>query len=144
MASNNQYIPKIHSMTEAVPFDSAEEVWFWFIQAQEARNDGARVNAGLSLYPRPCEPLDILKILERLYRQRRLLMSHLKVLRHYGRRKMPPDPYRVKEARAHEIWREALERLEPCLERKGIIKKWPVSNSIWQQTERDMIEAGLL
>jgi len=88
------------------PFNSVEEAWFWFIQAQQARNEGARIQAGLSLTERPCEPADILKILDRLYRQRMLMRDHLLVLRHYGRRQMTPDPYRVKEARAATIWRK--------------------------------------
>ncbi len=55
-----------------VPFYNAEEVWFWFIAAQQARNDGARFVAGHGLFRRPCEPVDILKILDDLYRHRRL------------------------------------------------------------------------
>lgn len=106
---------------KTVPFISAEEAWFWFVRSQEARNDGARFVAGLGLFPRPCEPLDILKAVDRLTRQRRLLLDHLLVLRHYGRRSMAPDPRRVKEARAHRLWKEALERLEAVLERKNIV-----------------------
>ena len=77
------------------PFSSVEEAWFWFIQAQAARNDGARFAMGQGLVPRPCEPLDILKALDRLYRNRRLTMDHFIVLRHCGRRLMPPDKRRV-------------------------------------------------
>ena len=102
-------------------FDSAEQVWFWFIMAQQARNEGARFTKGQGLYNRPCEPLDVLNILDRLYRKRILLRDHLLVLRHYGRRLMPPDPYRVKEMRAHTIWGEAMERLEEVFINKGII-----------------------
>jgi hypothetical protein len=114
--------PKPTAAAEAVPFDSAEDAWFWFIQAQAARTDGARYAAGQGLCARPCEPVDILKILDTLYRQRRMLMDHLLVLRHYGRRMMPPDPRRPKEMRAHTLWREALERLHPVLVRKGIVR----------------------
>lgn len=106
-----------------VPFTSAEEAWFWFIAAQSARNDGARFSAGAALFPRPCEPADILKILDRLYRHRRLLREHLLVLRHYGRRHLAPDPRRVKEARAWKIWREAMMRIEPVFIRKGIVRQ---------------------
>ena len=105
------------------PFDSAEQAWFWFIQAQQARNEGARYSSGLALFPRPCEPADILKILDNLYRQRRLLRDHLLVLRHYGRRQLAPDYNRVKEAIAHNLWTEALERIEPVLIRKGIVRQ---------------------
>lgn len=44
------------------------------------------------------------------------------MLRHYGQRLTPPDPDRVKEMRAYELWTEALERIGEVLERKGIIE----------------------
>ena len=109
--------------TPFVPFDNVEEAWFWFIQAQQASLDGARVTAGLSLTPRPCEPADILNILNRLYRNRLLLWDHMLVLRHYGRRQMAPDERRVKEARAHKLWGEEMKRLEPVLIRRGIMNE---------------------
>ncbi len=117
-----RYTPVTVRDTRAVPFESAEEAWFWFIQAQQARSEGASPADG-SLYPRPCEPIDILKILDRLYRHRRLLRDHLLVLRHYGRRTMAPDPHRVKEMRAHRLWHEALERIEEVLVCKGIVAR---------------------
>lgn len=106
-----------------VPFDTVEEAWFWFVLAQQAKMDGARYTAGMSVTPRPCEPSDILSILNRLYRNRLLLWDHMLVLRHYGRRKMAPDRSRVKEARAHKLWGEAMERLEPIFIRRGIINE---------------------
>ena len=121
MAVIDFYAHKAQTDIKTVPFASAEEAWFWFIQAQAARNDGARFSMGLGLIPRPCEPIDILKILDRLHRNRRLLMDHLLVLRHYGQRLIPPDPDRVKEARAHTLWTEALERLGEVLVSKGIV-----------------------
>ena len=35
------------SACESVPFDTIEDAWFWFIQANEARQAGARIVAGL-------------------------------------------------------------------------------------------------
>lgn len=105
------------------PFESAQELWFWFITAQQARNDGARYVSGMGKIARPCEPVDIIKILDTLYRKRRLLRDHLLVLRYYGRRHLAPDPNRVKERRAHALWVEAFERLEPILEKKGLIEE---------------------
>jgi hypothetical protein len=121
MASRDRYALKYTSDRTPEPFSSAEEAWFWFVAAQEARVDGARFSAGLGLIPRPCEPIDILKVLDQLYRNRRLLRDHLLVLRHYGRRRMPPDEKRVKEMRAHTLWSEAMNRMEEPLARKGII-----------------------
>lgn len=123
MASKQKYTPSTHAGSGVVPFDSAEEAWFWFIRAQQAKNDGARFAAGQGAMPRPCEPIDILRVLDRLHRNRRLLRDHLLVLRHYGRRDLSPDPRRMKEAHAYKLWAEALERMEPILERKGIVQK---------------------
>lgn len=122
MSQKDKYTPKTQTDRKAVPFDTAEEAWFWFILAQEARNDGARLNAGFGLYARPCEPTDILAVLERLYRNRRLMMDHILVLRHYGKRQLAPDARRIKEVRAFGLWKEALERMEPVLVKKGIVR----------------------
>ena len=103
------------------PFDSAEEAWFWFIQANEARQAGARVRAGQGLVNRPCEPLDILRTLDQLYRKRRLLRDHLLVLAHYGRRQFAPDIECRREMRDHTVWREAFAVLAPVLRDKGIV-----------------------
>lgn len=111
-----------YNIDNTVPFLNAEEAWFWFIDAQEARNAGARMMKGAGAQLRPCEPVDILNVLDRLYRSRRLLRDHLLVLRHYGRRKMAPDPRRAKEKRAAVIWRQALDVLGAALADKGIIE----------------------
>lgn len=123
MSLRSEYIPKQQTTAGIVPFESAEEAWFWFVGAQQARSDGARVSAGQGLQPRPCEPVDILRVVDRLYRQRRLLRDHLLVLNHYGRRRLPPDFRRMREARAYKIWEEALERIESVLIAKGIVGK---------------------
>jgi len=126
--------------TQGVPFNSAQEAWFWFIQAQQARNDGARFTTGLGT-PRPCEPIDFLKIMDDLYRKRRLTMDHFKVLRHYGIRGMPPELNRPKESRAWHLWREALSRMEPILERKGITARSKSAAENWVQ-EALIYESG--
>ena len=132
MTLHTEYIPRQQTAAEIVPFQSAEEAWFWFVGAQEARQDGARFSAGQGLMPRPCEPVDILKAVDRLYRQRRLIRDHLMVLRYYGRRRMPPDCRRMREARAYTIWTEALERIEAVLVNKGIVRKIQIfANDEW-------------
>ncbi|MDB5490891.1 MAG: hypothetical protein JWO78_740 [Micavibrio sp.] len=117
------YTPKHQGITNAQPFETVEDAWFWFIQAQQARIDGARIAAGVGMIPRPCEPIDILQALDGIYRNRKLTMEHMLVLRHYGRRMLPPDPRRVKEIRGYRMWNEALAELAPVLEAKKIIKK---------------------
>ena len=111
-----------HTLIQAEPFATVEDVWFWFIAAQQARTDGARFVAGLGSSQRPCEPIDILKIMDDLYRKRRLLKEHFLVIRHYGRRFIAPDNRRLKERRAYALWQEAFDRMEPILIRKGIVE----------------------
>ncbi|MEM7679507.1 MAG: hypothetical protein AAF182_00685 [Pseudomonadota bacterium] len=123
MAKKDKYATTAPLTESAHPFDSAEEAWFWFINAQAAKNDGARITARQGSIIRPCEPVDILNILDRLYRTRRLIRDHLLVLRHYGRRQMAPDIRRPKEMRSAHLWREALSRLETVLQSKGIVRE---------------------
>ena len=108
---------------ETHPFETVEDAWFWFIDANEARNDGARIMAGAGLYIRPCEANDILNILNRLHRNRRLLMDHLRVLRFYGLKGMSPDPYTRREISASKLWDEAMDILEEIFISKGIVEK---------------------
>jgi len=115
-------VPRMTDPPGGVPFGSAEEAWFWSVQAQEARAEGARCAAGLGLVPRPCEPFDVMRAVDRLYRQRRLVRDHLHVLVHYGRRLMPPDPDRFREQRASVLWREAFDHIGPLLRDKGIVQ----------------------
>lgn len=123
MVTKTNYTPLRSRDEKAIPFTSAEEAWFWFIQAHKAKQDGARFSYGQGLAPRPCEPLDILKVVDRLYRNRRLLWDHVLVLNHYGKRMMAPDPERVKEMRASTLWDQAFERITEILEKKGIVRK---------------------
>lgn len=123
-ASRNSRLAPPHPVVPAnapgEPFTSAEDAWFWFMQAQEAKAAGARVVAGLGLVQRPCEPIDIYRIVDQLYRARKLLRDHLLVMTHYGRRLTPPDPARDREARAAALWEEAFDHLAPALRRKGL------------------------
>ncbi len=102
-------------------FISAEEAWFWFIQANRAKQDGARQSANQGDVIRPCEPSDIFKILERLRRHRRLDMNHFRVMRHYGERMVAADPDHAKEALSARVWREAMHILGEVLINKDIV-----------------------
>ena len=103
------------------PFRDAAEAWFWCALGLIARRDGARLQAGLARVPRPCEPLDVLKSVDRLYRTRMLDREHLAVLCDFGERAYAPDGSWPREARAARLWAEALARIEPVLRRKGIV-----------------------
>lgn len=126
MGETTYYSTTQHADIVAVPFDTTEQAWFWFVEANQARNDGARFGSRKGGVPRPCEPIDILKSLERLYRNRMLSWDHILVLNHYGKRLVRPDAERVRETRASMLWDQAIKRLDAVLKRKAIVR-----DSIW-------------
>jgi hypothetical protein len=117
------FIPRSHRADNTTPFDSVEGAWFWFMAAHEAKLSGARFTAGKATIERPCEPVDILKAVDRLRRNRRLSRDHLHVMAHYGRRKCAPDPTLAREQKGYILWAEAMNRLSDPLVRKGIVTR---------------------
>jgi len=113
--------PTLTANTRPEPFRSADEAWFWTMAGLIARRDGARIVAGAGLTPRPCEPDDVIKCLDRLYRQRRIDLVHARILRIWGERGQAPDPRYPSEKGDWRLWREAMDRLEWPLRVKGIV-----------------------
>jgi hypothetical protein len=110
-----------HDMSRMQPFHSAEEAWLWTMAALRARRDGARYTANRGLFGRPCEPDDVIRCLDALYRRRRIDLLHARILRVWGERQMAPDPGHASEQCDHRLWREALDSLEWSLRAKGIV-----------------------
>jgi hypothetical protein len=104
-----------------VRFSSAEEAWLWTMSCLMARRQGARFGANRGSVSRPCEPDDVVKCLDKLYRQRRIELLHARILRIWGERQAAPDPSYVSEKADWRIWRQALDRLEWPLRVKGIV-----------------------
>jgi hypothetical protein len=121
MPSVSPRSPSFASLAKAEPFATAEEAWFWTMAALIARRDGARVAAGRGTVIRPCEPDDVVKCLDRLYRQRRIELHHARVMRTWGERSTAPNPRFPNERGDHRIWREAMDRLDFPLRQKGIV-----------------------
>ncbi len=107
---------------ETQPFRDAEEAWLWTMAALTARRDGARYTANKGRVSRPCEPDDVVRCLDALYRQRRIDLTHARILRIWGERQAPPNPAFATERTDWRLWREALERLEWPLRMKGIVE----------------------
>lgn len=110
-----------HEALRAEPFRSAEEAWFWTLAALTARREGARYTANRGLVRRPCDPDDVVKCLDTLYRRRRIDLVHARILRIWGERQMPPNPAFAGERSDWRLWQEALGRLEWPLRIKGIV-----------------------
>jgi hypothetical protein len=103
------------------PFRSAEDAWLWTMAALAARRDGARHSTNKGRLPRPCDPDDVVRCLDALYRQRRIDLVHARILRVWGERQMAPSAAIMAERHDHKLWIEALERLEWPLRVKGIV-----------------------
>jgi hypothetical protein len=86
-----------------------------------ARREGARYSSNKGRVRRPCDPDDIVKCLDGLYRQRRIDLAHARILRIWGERQMAPSPAVASEHYDRELWVEALGRLEWPLRVKGIV-----------------------
>jgi hypothetical protein len=112
--------PATSSQPRAVPFGSAEQAWFWTMGALVARRDRSGSGDRLRV-PRPCDPDDVVKCLDQLYRRRRIDLEHARILRRWGERQVSPDPTRRGERADWQLWREALDRLEWPLRVKGIV-----------------------
>jgi hypothetical protein len=105
----------------AEPFRSADEAWFWTMAALTARHQGAHSTPTAGRIPRPCEPDDVVKCLDTLYRRRRIELVHARILRIWGERQTAPNPAFASERCDWRLWREALDRLEWPLRVKGIV-----------------------
>lgn len=105
--------------TEA--FASAEQAWFWTMSALAARRDGTGHGSSANRAARPCDPDDVIKCLDQLYRRRRIDLLHARILRIWGERMVAPNPAYASERGHWRIWREAMDRLEWPLRVKGIV-----------------------
>ena len=103
------------------PFADAEQAWFWTMRALAARRDGTGALSGSARIARPCDPDDVVKCLDHLYRRRRIDLVHARILRIWGERMVAPNPGFASERGDWRIWREAMDRLEWPLRVKKIV-----------------------
>lgn len=101
------------------PFTGAEQAWFWTVGALAARRDGVR-SSGPRI-PRPCEPDDVIRALDLLYRCQGIGLDHARALRRWGERGMAPDARLPSERADALLWAEALDRLDEILRVKGLL-----------------------
>ncbi len=116
-----RYTPKPRAEAPTVPFDSAEEAWFWYARCQRLRREGARFRDDGGQLRRPCDPDDLYRAAVALLRGKRIHLHHVAVLAEYGLRDRPPDPRCGDEQRAARLWDEALDHLTTALRGKGIV-----------------------
>lgn len=120
-----------HAGINETPFDDAESAWFWCVRVSDAIHNGARTgNAAQNMHAtriynnsawgsasRPCEAVDIQKIVLRLSQENILTERHINVLSLYGKRRLRP----AANSKARLYWQQAMNHMTPVLQRKGIV-----------------------
>ena len=112
--------PLAQTTRKDTPFPSAEQAWFWTMSALHARHAGANTNDS-SRMCRPCDPDDVIRALDRLYRLRRIDLVHARILRIWGERGCSPSALNPGQASDARIWREAMDRLDAKLRAIGVV-----------------------
>ena len=111
-----------HADPEIRPFRSAEDAWLWTMAVLLARRDGA----GLAWRPdgpaRPCDPEDVIRCLDTLYRQRSIELLHVRILRIWGERQRPPRANRLSQHADWRLWHQTLGQLEWTLRARGVVR----------------------
>lgn len=115
----------VRALPGTVPFDDAAQAWFWTVAALAARH-GATIGqraGGDHRRPRvqrPCDPDDVIRALDLLYRRGGIGPLHARVLRRWGERFTVPPAGGTAAADA-ELWAEAMAQLDGVLRPKGIL-----------------------
>ncbi len=107
---------RLRAPCRTAPFASVEAAWFWTAASLRARQEVAAAPG-----PGPCRPEDVVKCLDALYRQRRVELLHVRILRIWGWRGVTPNPARARERCDWQLWQEALGRLDWPLRVRGIV-----------------------
>ncbi len=113
---------RTHDSADTQPFRTAEEAWLWTMAAILARRDGAGPAWRPEGPPRPCDPDDVIRCLDTLYRQRSIELLHARVLRIWGERQSSPRPDRPMQRSDWRLWHQALGQLEWALRARGVVR----------------------
>lgn len=92
-----------------LPFPSVEAAWFATAASLQAPPPG------------PSWASDVLKCVDRLYRNRRLDLLHARILRFWGVRGVAPLASRPRERSDWQVWHEAMGRLDGALRARGLV-----------------------
>jgi hypothetical protein len=103
------------------PFRSTQAAWMWCMSVLLARREGA--GAAFGTQRQVCEPDDIVKALDRLYRQRRIEIGHARVLRIYGEKGVAPNRGSLSPGERTDatLWDQAIRALDEPLRLRGIV-----------------------
>ena len=102
-------------------FQSAEQLWFWFLYSKSVQNGYVRIHGNAT--HRPCELLDVETLITKLYLSGKLTDEQLGVMKKYGDRRRAPHQYIWSENRDAALWRSAMETIDVAASNLGWLEK---------------------
>lgn len=109
------------SITSIEKFQSAEQMWFWFLYSKSVQN-GAIRNYG-NATRRACELLDVETLITKLYLCGKITDEQLRVMKEFGDRRRAPHQYIWSENRAADLWRRAMATIGAAAAARGWVEQ---------------------
>ena len=107
-----------------IPFESSEEIWFWYCRGQHMRNLGSKqIKRNANAIERPCYLDDIMRIIMKLRFAGKIKQKHLDVLNYYGNRFYIPDERDSREREDAKLWQFTFNLLETIFRKKGFLRE---------------------
>lgn len=110
---------KNQNVYQTEKFQSAEQLWFWFLYSKSLQNGFAR-NRGNS--KRVCEVLDVETLITKLYLAGQLSNQQLDIMKKFGDRRRAPHQYNWAENYAAKLWNDAMGIIEQAATERGWIE----------------------
>ena len=101
-------------------FQSAEQLWFWFLYSKSVQNDVLRRRGTQTR--RPCEILDVEMLITKLYLCGKLTDNELSVMKKFGDKRRAPHQHIWAENHAVVIWEHAMNILNTAAQKRGWIE----------------------
>lgn len=113
-------VQTVKSFSGLEKFQSAEQLWFWFLYSRQLRNGFChrQTSSGRKL----CEPLDVETLITKLYLSGQLTDQQLAVMKEFGDKRRSPHQHIWAENRKATAWRDAMQVLDAAARKKGWIE----------------------
>ena len=102
-------------------FQSAEQIWFWFLYSKSVRNDIGQYHKNAATR-RVCELVDVETMITKLYLSGKLNDEQLEIMKEFGDRRRAPHQYVWRENHAAAVWDSAMRVIEVAARDKGWIE----------------------
>lgn len=107
------------TMVSVEKFQSAEQMWFWFLYSKSVRNNFSRMHNIQTR--RPCEILDVETMITKLYLCGKLTDEQLAVMKKFGDKRRAPHQHIWNENRAADQWNRAMNIIQNAAQKHGWI-----------------------